>query len=393
MHLKTVGLLLLFVFAACTPPATRAVGWRSDGDGRDLEANPPLHWSEDNNVAWKTPMPSWSNASPVLATAGPLLFVCSEPDQVLGIDRTNGMIVWQHSVISSDVASEVQTHDANGYTSPTPVSDGKNVFTVFGSGMVAAHTLAGEPVWARLVQQPVHGWGHSASPVFGGDLLIVHLVDLIGLDPATGKELWRVPSAVKFGSPVVVEIGDTDVVITPSGDVFRAADGVALAIGIGHLEYATPVVQEGIIYFIEKKATAVQLPANLDEPFASTQLWQAHVEGSRLYASSLIHDGLVYAISREESFSVLDAVTGEIVYEHQFDLGEGGNSAYPSITLAGDKLFVSAQSGATAVLQPGRTFRELARNKVEGFRSSLVSEGTRMYVRAFDYLYCFEQKN
>jgi len=229
--------------------------------------------------------------------------------------------------------------------------------------------------------------------VFGGGLLIVHLVDLIGLDPATGKELWRVPSAVKFGSPVVVEIGDTDVVITPSGDVFRAADGVALATGIGQLEYATPVVQEGIIYFIEKKATAVQLPANLDEPFASTQLWQAHVEGSRHYASSLIHDGLVYAISREESFSVLDAATGEIVYEHQFDLGEGGNSAYPSITLAGDKLFVSAQSGATAVLQPGRTFRELARNKVEGFRSSLVSEGTRMYVRAFDYLYCFEQKN
>ena len=393
MSRKIVGMLGLSVMTACTAPATRSAGWRSDGDGRYLGANPPVRWSADHNVAWKTAMPSWSNASPVLSTIGPLLFVCSEPNQVLGIDRANGTIVWQKSVTSSGAVPDVKTHDANGYTSPTPVSDGKHVFTVFGSGMVAAHTVTGEPVWARLVQQPEHGWGHSASPALGGGQLIVHLGDLFGLDPATGKETWRVPSAVKWGSPVVVEIGDTDIVITPSGDVFRAADGVSLATDIGNLEYATPVVQDGIIYFIEKKATAVQLPTNLEEPFAAMELWQARIEGSRYYASALVQDGLVYAISREEKFTVLDATTGEIVYEHQFYLGEGGNSAYPSITLAGDKLFVSAEIGATAVLQPGRTHREIARNKVEGFRSSLVSEGTRIYLRAFDYLYCFEQKD
>ena len=393
MNCKTSTAVFLAVMTGCTAAATKPVGWRSDGDGRYLEAAPPLRWSPDQNVAWKTPMPSWSNASPVLSTTGELLFVCSEPDRVLGIDRRNGAIVWQKSVAPSGAAADVATHEATGYTSPTPVSDGKHVFTVFGSGAVAAHTAAGEPVWNRVVQQPEHSWGHSASPALGGGQLIVHLGDLYGLDPATGNEVWRVPSAVKWGSPVVAEIAGTDIVITPSGDVFRAADGAPLATGIGSLEYATPVVQDGVVYFIEKKATAAQLPTNLDEPFACTELWQTRIQGSRHYASALIEDGLVYAISREEKFTVLDANTGEIVYERQFDLGDEGNSAFPSITLAGDKLFVSARSGATAVLLPGRTYREIARNTVEGFGSSLVFEGKRMYLRAFDYLYCFERKD
>ena len=393
MPYKTTSILLLILFSACTAPAVGPIGWRSDGDGRYLSANPPLRWSPELNVAWKTAMPSWSNASPVLAGDGPLLFVCSEPDQVLGIDRSNGAILWQKPVKVSGAATDARAHKANGYTSPTPAADAKRVYTVFGSGVVAAHTLAGEQVWARFLEQPQHKWGHSASPALGGGRLIVHLGDLVGLDPATGNEVWRAKSEVKWGSPVVTKIGDTDIVITPSGDVFQAADGTRLATDIGELAFATPVVQDGVVYFIEKKATAVKLPTSLENGFASTQLWQGRVKGSRHYASAVIDAGLVYAISREEQFSVLDAATGEIVYEHKFDLGEGSNSAYPSITLAGDKLFVSAESGATAVLQPGRTYRELARNKVEGFRSSPVFNGARMYLRAFDYLYCFEQQN
>ena len=75
------------------------------------------------------------------------------------------------------------------------------------------------------------------------------------------------------------------------------------------------------------------------------------------------------------------------------NLGErsGSNSAYASITLAGDKLFIGAENGTTVVLRPGRTYKEIARNKVEGFRSSPVFEGERMYLRAFDYLYCFKK--
>ena len=382
---------VFYIVATHGLAASDSVGWRSDGDGRNLRAVPPTSWSTAHNVAWKTAMPSWSNASPVLLTDDSLIFVCSEPDQLLAIDRDSGQIAWQQSVADVDQGSKVSTHNANGYTSTTPVTDGQRIFTLFGSGVVAAHTVQGERLWARVVERPQHGWGHSASPALGGGRLIVHITDLIGLDPATGAEVWRAQSEEKFGSPVFTAIDSTDIVITPVGDVFRAVDGHRLAGGIGKLEFATPVVQDGVVYFIEKKATAVKLPTAIGESFNSQELWVARIEGSRHYASSIIHHGLVYALSREEKFTILDAATGDVVYQQALDLGEraGSNSAYASITLAGDKLFIGAENGTMVVLETGRTYREIARNNVEGFRSSPVFEKDRMYLRAFDYLYCF----
>ena len=365
-------------------------GWRSDGSGRYPHADPPLSWSSGQNVAWKTSMPSWSNASPVLTRRGAeaTIFVCSEPDKILAVDARDGRIRWTRSVGDVATGEGVETHQFTGYTSATPVSNGNHVFTVFGSGVVAAHGADGKRLWARVVQQPQHGWGHSASPTLGGGLLIVHIQDLIALDPAHGNEVWRAASEVRFGSPIVVDIGGTDVAITPAGDAFRAVDGKQVAAGLGSLQYATPVVDGDVLYFIEKKATAVRLPDDLAAGFASVQLWQSNVEGSRHYASPVIHGDLIYAVSREERLSILDARTGLVLHERALDLGSGSNSAYASVTLAGSRLFVSASNGSTVVLESGRTYRELARNKVEEFRTTPVFDGDRMYLRAAEYLYC-----
>jgi outer membrane protein assembly factor BamB len=392
MHQRFLSILWLVLILSFPALAAGPIGWRTNGDGRYLDADPPTHWSPGSNVAWKTKMPSWSNASPVLSPDGALIFVCSEPNQLLAVDRALGKIVWQASVQDVEKGNKPKTHEANGYTSPTPITDGKHVFVVFGSGVVAAYTLKGERVWARYVEKPAHDWGNSASPALGGGRLIVHISDLIGLDPASGKEMWRAVSQEKFGSPVVTQVGDTDIVITPTGDVFRAADGKALASEVGKLEFATPVVQDGIVYFIEKKATALKLPEALGDTFQGEELWVGRANGSRHYASSVIHDGLIYAVSRGEKFSVLEATSGALVYEKQLDIGEGGNSAYASVTLAGDKLFVGAENGTTVVLALGRQYREIARNKVEGFRSSPVFVGGLMYLRAFDYLYCLKEE-
>lgn len=392
MRYAIVALVTALVTHSTLIAAT--IGWRSDGDGRYLDADPPINWSPKKSVAWKTAMPSWSNASPVLLTDSALMFVGSEPDQILAVNRDTGKIVWQQSVADVVGDEKVVTHDANGYTSTTSVTDGQYVFTLFGSGVVVAHSIKGERLWARVVERPQHQWGHSASPALGGGRLIVHITDLIGLDPATGAEVWRMPSEEKFGSPVVTAVAGVDIAITPVGDVFRAEDGKKLASGIGKLEYATPVVQDGVVYFIEKKATAVQLPATIGEKFEAQELWVTRAEGSRHYASPVIHDGLIYALSREEKFTILDAASGEVVHEQDLDLGEksGSNSAYASVTLAGGKLFIGAENGTTVVLEPGRSYQEIARNKVEGFRSSPVFAGDRMYLRAFDFLYCFVEK-
>lgn len=381
--------LLLALLAVAAPLDAATVGWRMDGDGRYPDAQPPLRWSPSESVAWKAEMPSWSNASPVLVDEK--IIVLSEPDTVLAVDAASGEILWRDS-LKAISPGPTKAHDDNGWTTPTPVSDGKHVFVVLGSGVVAAYTLDGTRQWAKVVQPPEHKWGSSASPILAGGRLVVQRLDLIALDPATGDEIWRVPSEAKWGSPVATTIGDTAVVITPAGDVIRADDGEVVAREIGKLEYATPVVQDGTIYFIEKRATAVALPATLDAdgPVFET-LWESRIKGSRHYASALVHDGRIYAVSREQDFTILDAATGEVLAEKRLDLdaSSGSNSAYPSITLAGDAIYVSAVNGTTVVLEPGSSVREIARNEVEGFRSSPVFDGDRMYLRAFEHLYAF----
>lgn len=288
-----------------------------------------------------------------------------------------------------------RTHDSNGYASPTPVTDGRHVYAHFGNGIAAAFDLDGHRLWTRLVQRPQHEWGHSSSPVLTGGTLVILVRDLHGLDPATGEVKWTTPSRQRWGSPAPARIGTTDVVITPNGEIVRTADGHVLARGIGSLEYATPVVQDGIVYFIENTSRAVELPDALpdDGTVTTRTLWTSQIEGDRHYASPIIHDGLIYTISRKENLTVLDAATGAKVYERQVELGgHMPNSAYPSVTLAGPAddphLFVSSESGTTVVMKPGREYVEVARNKTPGFRASPVFVDSRLYLRSFDALRC-----
>lgn len=450
-----LGLMLV---SAAPGSGQEVVGWRMDGDGRFPQATPVTEWSPTNHVIWSTPMPDWSNASPILV--GDRIFICSEPTTLVCVNAADGRILWQatnditdalppaelarRQAEAADEIRETQarlddaqeqlhrveaqieqqgqtddlkrdrdklrrqvrdlqarlnaldpvklprTHGVNGYSSPTPNSDGRSVWTLYGNGVAACYDMQGNRRWIRFVDKPTRGWGHSASPVYVDGKLIVHLTDLVALDANTGAELWRTRSQNKWGSPTATTIGNVPVIITPAGEVIRASDGHKLARNIGELEYAVPLVEDRTIYFIEKKAVAVRLPPTADGSSIDVErLWQVRVNGSRHYASSLVYQGLIYALSREEILTVLDARTGEKIYEQTVDLGgRKPNSAYPSITLAGDYLFLGSESGRTIVIKPGRTYDEVAVNDLELYRSTPIFDGSRMYLRGKSKLWC-----
>lgn len=432
--------------------AQSIVGWRTDGTSRYPDASVVTQWGEEKNVLWQTALPASSNATPVIV--GERLFICAEPATLICVNAKTGQILWQAdnsydkvltaeqrqpleaeskagseqaAVKLKEVNEQIEqlrasaqpderkmrqlirqrqrlegeakaegsiglprAHGTNGYSSPTPVSDGKHVFVTFGTGVAAAYDLEGKRLWATFIARPAHGWGHSASPTLAGGHLIVHLGSLRALNVTNGQEVWNTPAKENWGSPAAARIGGVDVIFTTDGQAVRATDGKVLATGLGTLEYATPVVQDGVVYYIESKATAFKLPASADEPFEPTRLWMAKVEGSRHYASPVIHEGLIYCISREEIYTVLDAKDGSIVHQQRDLLGNGSstNSAYPSIILAGDRLIVSNESGSMSVLKTGRTHEVIASNRIEGFRSTPVCVGERMYIRAYSKLYC-----
>ena len=381
------------------------VGFRTDGRGHYPDAAPPTQFAPEKNVVWAAPMPAWSNACPVVV--GDRIFVCAEPDRLIAVDKATGKILWTKANPLTDAVGaekaaavgKVKTHPHNGYTSATPVSDGERVFAVFGNGVVAAYDLEGKRLWIRFVEKPVHQWGHCASPVLSGGRLLVHIETLVALDPKDGSEVWRQPAEKwvnqrqkQWGSCAATRIGDVDVVVTIAGRVIRASDGEILFRDLARVQYSTPLIVDGVVYFIgAKQGSAVRLPKTVEGK--PEVLWTTTTVKDRYYASPLLHDGVLYAITRRGHFSAFDAKTGTEIYQQKLLLAateKESNAAYASISLAGKALYFAGMDGSVMVVKPGRTYEEIARNRVEtALRSTPVFEGKRMYLRAPGHLYCF----
>lgn len=374
------ALLLLFAVLLPAGEATAPTGFRHDGSGRYPEATPPTEWGPAKNVAWKTAMPATSNASPLLL--GDLVVTCADPGSVLGVDAGNGKISW---TVTDDPGKALpKVHAVNGFTSATPVSDGNRIFAVFSSGRAVACDRSGKKLWAVDLELPPHKeWGSCMSPRLAGGLVIVHINQLWALDPATGAVRWQAKTPWTWGTPVVAQVGGTEVVWTGGGAAFRASDGKQVASGPPKLDYNSPSLVDGVLYCAQTVPAAFRLGATADA--APQQLWKGAIAKDRYYASPLVHEGLVYAVNQKGMLSVLDAKDGKTVYEQKLDLK---GTCYPSPTLGGSQIYLSADSGQTLVLKPGRTFQELARNTLEGFRSCPVFAGKRVFIRGQKNLWC-----
>ncbi|MCE5278738.1 MAG: PQQ-like beta-propeller repeat protein [Planctomycetaceae bacterium] len=371
-------------------------GWRGDGTGRFPQARPVIEWSPQKNVLWKTALPSWSNASPIIV--GERIFLCAEPASLLCLNKADGKILWQQACTYESLftagkrpAGQPRKNppcsEVTGYTSPTPVSDGKHVYVLFGSGIAACYDLQGNRLWARLVERPTHTYGHSTSPVLVGDKLLVHIIHMWALRASDGQMLWKTESAQAFGTPIVAGVGGRQVVITPLGDFIRVDDGVKIISKAGNLQYGCPVLHNDIVYFPQNNAWGVALPTTTQpQVTAPARKMLAGGRKERFYASSLIHENLLYMINQSGEFAILDLAGGPAVLDRKLDLG--GGTTYPSITLGGRYIFISSDTGVTIVLEAGRQGRQVARNNLEPFRSSPIFEGSRMYIRALKSLYC-----
>ncbi len=453
-----MGVLLALALASAAP-ARQPVGWRMDGTGNFPQAQPPLEWSPTQHVLWSTPMPQWSNASPIVV--GDRIFVSSEPDTLICVRASDGRILWQrtnsledavpakishHSEVEqesrlqqarqalaqaeydltslrrqlrsspkdADASSKARAlrkqagelrrelaalakaakppsvHEANGYSTPTPTSNGDSVQVLFGTGVVASYDLDGNRRWIKWLDRVQVPNGAAASPVLAGGKLLVLLNDLIALDAASGEVEWRVNVPSRPGTPALFQIEGQDLVILPSGHCVRVADGAVVASGLGDLEYNSPLVRDGVLYMIQGTAQAFRIPRKMADSLTFEPLWTSKLKGERYYSSPLLLDGLIYAVTRTQIFNVVDAKTGAIVYAERLRLGEtaGVDSVYSSITQGGGHVFVSGFEGATAVLAPGRTFQQRALNRLAAFRSNPVFDGDRIYVRGNDRLYC-----
>jgi hypothetical protein len=123
-------------------------------------------------------------------------------------------------------------------------------------------------------------------------------------------------------------------------------------------------------------------------------------------SSPLCYDGLVYSISESGGLVAVDARTKKEHYWARPELCASYTwTAYPGVsaspTLAGENIYLFGDAGAAVVMKPGREYQPLARNALvdnmtgQGgldYLSTPFFDGSNMYYRSGNYLYCIGEK-
>jgi outer membrane protein assembly factor BamB len=218
----------------------------------------PDEFSAAKNLAWKTSVP-FARSSPVV-TADRVFLTASEGDKLitLALDRKTGKVLWRRDVVR---ARHMPIFRANDPASPSPVSDGKNVFAFFAELGLIAYAADGTERW-RLPLGPFNSfYGMGGSPVLASNTLVMvcdHRTDsfIVAVDARNGKVLWRKnrPNFEAYATPAIYQpkVGPAQVIVlgSQSVDAYSLDKGERLwwVTRIGSYPKGVPVVGANMVY-------------------------------------------------------------------------------------------------------------------------------------------------
>jgi outer membrane protein assembly factor BamB len=386
------------------------------GDGHATAKNLPTTWSESKNVAWKTPIPGKGWSSPSISGGKIYLTTAAPADgaddngslvlRTLAVDAANGRILWNVEVFRQD-ANAPKIHTKNSHASPTPIVENGRIYVHFGHQGTACLDLSGKILWTNEEHryEPVHGNG--GSPVLVDGLLIFSCDGaddpyVVALDSARGEERWRFQrisdSANKFSfsTPTVITVKGRKQVITPGSGVVNSLDPATgreiwrVTYGNGYSVIPKPVFGNGLVYIATGYNTPMVMairPDGMGDVTETHVVWTMKKAAPHTPSLLLVGDAL-YLVSDKGIATCLDARTGA---EHWTERIGGGFSA--SALFADGKIYLQSEEGPALVLKPGNKFTKIADT---GFKertlASYAASENALFIRTETNLYRVEQK-
>jgi outer membrane protein assembly factor BamB len=192
-----IATLLLIAAGSSTYAQTSTNEWLQfrgpNGTGVADGVALPAEFNSTKNIVWKTQVP-FARSSPVV-TADRVFLTASEGDKLstLALDRKTGKLLWRRDVVR---ARHMPLYKANDAASPSPVSDGKNVFAFFGELGLISYGPDGKERW-RVPLGPFNSfYGMGGSPVLAGNTLVMVCDQragsfVVAVDARNGKVLWQ----------------------------------------------------------------------------------------------------------------------------------------------------------------------------------------------------------
>ena len=382
--------------SGATPASQQTAGWLGNGSNFYPEATPATEWAREHNIVWSASV--GSSYSSGIIIAGRVL-ITSEPSLLVCVDAANGKILWKKSNEFTDLPQKVEEipvpggGEGAGNAAPTPASDGRFVYACFGCGIVACYDLQGQRQWITYLKGTAPGYGHSTSPVLVGDKLLVNIGDLTALDTKTGKEIWKAAEVKEgYGTPAKAKIGGLDVVITPAGEMVRVTDGALLASTDVMAKFNSPIVRDGVVYFMDASSVALKLPDKAADKTQFKKLWEASLDGE-FYASPVYANGLLFTVGDQGTLYIVDAKDGKILVSKELPFESRDTPIYSSPVAAGKYIFINNSAGETLVIEAAREYKEVKANRLPAGSGGTPSvDGKRIFQRGGDILYCIGEK-
>jgi outer membrane protein assembly factor BamB len=440
MLIRSAGIVLSGLWIGFATAGENWPQWRGPRlDGASDSTGLPTTWSTTENVVWKAPLPSWGGATPIVW--GDRVFVVSPSKQsdsdeatfgrklprggrsnpggsellLVCIDKGTGKQRWQQKLGEGN-----SLYGKQNMASPSPVTDGKHVWALTGTGELVALTVEGKEAW-RVHLQKEYGefglvWGYASSPLLYNGNVIVEVLHgatnqaqgyLVSFDGASGKVLWKVdretdatrecPDA--YTTPTISPVnGRTDLVISgadyvtghdpATGKERWRAGGLNPEKRGNYRVCGSPVVVGEMIFATSRNRPILALRAGGDGDVSESHLVWRYDGKKGPDVPTPVCDGERYYMIDDRGYATcLDRATGEVIWGPE-RTAQGTYSASP--LLADGKLYVTNENGVTTVLKAGAQFEVLATNDLDDAYtiSSIAVSGKQLFIRTSEFLYC-----
>ncbi len=220
-------LLLSLGIASLVSSARAGDGWRQfrgpNGTGLSETKGLPVDFGPEKNVLWKTPLPG-GHSSPVLGRKR-IFLTAMEASKllVIALDLRSGKLAWQREVPRARTDRFLKPNNA---ASPSPVTDGENVYAFFQDFGLISFDNNGRERW-RVPLGPFNVlFGFGASPILVHDLVVLPCDQdtnsfLIAVEQKTGRVRWRTerPDIISgYSTPILYQprAGETQVLVPES---------------------------------------------------------------------------------------------------------------------------------------------------------------------------------
>ncbi len=433
-----ISVLMAAIFAGSAPAESSTdywPAWRGPlGAGVSPTGNPPLVWSETQNICWKVLVPGRGTSSPVVwgdrvffltaietdRVGTPEPTPTSEPNEpapfhggkkpknlykfdVVCLDLATGRTLWQQT--ACETMPHEGHHPEHGFASYSPITDGHCVWASFGSRGVHCYDLDGKHQWSRDLgkMKTKLAFGEGSSPALAGDALIVvmdHEGDsfIHALDKRTGRTLWKQArdEDTAWSTPAVAVVEGRMQAIVSATNRIRCYD-----VGTGEMVWQcggqtqnvipSPIVSDGLVFctsgFRGSELQAIELGHTGDLTGTSAVRWQVSKATPYVPSPILYGDNLYVCSMNRAAISCYHAATGKLNFVEE--RLEAVKDIYASPVGAAGRVYFVGRKGVTAVIRNAQTLEILATNKLDDeFDASPAIVGGRILLKGKRNLYC-----